>query len=86
MTDAEREEIYVRGLLQVVYNYANTFGLDRDTVKQIAREKGVPGLTRQNYIDVRRAIRERRNAKSEQLSVSPTIGESPKILRRRRSK
>ena len=59
MTDAEREDVYLRGLLQTVYNYAHTFGLDRDTVKQIATGKGVPALTQFIYLDVRRAIRER---------------------------
>ena len=59
MTDAEREEIYVRGLLQVVYNYANTFGMEKEEVKELAQEKGIPALTKFNYLDVRRAIRER---------------------------
>jgi hypothetical protein len=59
MTDAEREEIYVRGLLQVVYNYTNTYGMNKEEVKQIAQEKGIPTLTKLNYLDVRRATQER---------------------------
>ena len=42
----------------MVYNYANTFGMNKEEVKQLAQEKGIPALTKQNYLDVRRAIQE----------------------------